>query len=222
MTHIFAKMTVHLNFGLLTRPFISLCATAHLPRKFFPRCVCLDPVFIKEINGANSSFKYLNLILDRRQESTLFKDAAQICCWMWSSKQRLNAFLRIIFQLSSQRWDVTFCSCWNLVLFFMLNTRASLPAGARVTVTNIEHRLNNTQPWTGPRFVTHAKRRTRRFGKPHLRSICWAWRVALFTRCAFTNARCSHLWALQKACRALHTTLVPSCVSHAGRGLSHS
>lgn len=116
MTHFFDKMTVHLNSGLLTRPFISLCVTAHLPRKFFPRCVCLDPVFIKEINGANSSFKYLNLILARRQQSTLFKDAAKICCWMWSSKLSLNAFLRFILQLSIQRWDVTFCSCWNLIL----------------------------------------------------------------------------------------------------------
>lgn len=43
--------------------------------------------------------------------------------------------------------------------------------------------------------------------EPHSWSICWAWRVFLFTQCAFTNAHCSHLWALQKACRALHTPL---------------
>lgn len=39
--------------------------------------------------------------------------------------------------------------------------------------------------------------------KPCVCSICWAWRVILVTWCA--NAHCSHLWALQKACRALYT-----------------
>lgn len=90
-----------------------------------------------------------------------------------------------------------------------------------------QHWLNDAQmrscsSESGLVFVTHTMWRMCSFVKPHLCSICWAWRVALFTRCAFTNAHCSHLWALQKACRGLHTTLAPSCVSHAGCNLSHN
>lgn len=92
--------------------------------------------------------------------------------------------------------------------------------------TQQEHWLNNTQvcscsPEPGHVLWLILSEGCSALEKPHLRSIWWAWRVALFTWCAFTNAHCSHLWALQKACRALHTTLVPSCVSHARRDLSH-
>lgn len=94
--------------------------------------MCLDPVLIKEVNGAKSRFKYLNLILDGLQESTYWKDAATVC---QGSYIVLN--VQLWAELRAFLWCMLYgnMGCARLQLmkpdsFFMLNLPAYLRACA--------------------------------------------------------------------------------------------